>query len=403
MDNPAIRAPNESRRFGSWTERLSFAYHTRRVMRNSWVEVNTAVLSANIEALRSAINPSTEIIFVVKSDAYGHGLVPTAREAAKAGVRWFGVAHLFEALAVREALPDVDILVMGVVDPSEAQVIAENRLTPMVVGAEHALALAESARTASVTVRAHLKIDTGMGRLGALWTEAVDAFRTVRGVAGVELVGVCSHFAAVEPSAPDRAGQQVERFLAVSRELEVLHGGPLFKHISSSRAILFHPEWDLDAIRPGICLYGYGTADPNMRFHTRPFLHWKCRVMQVKKVPAGFPIGYYGTHVTDAPTRIAILSAGYADGYHRVLSNRGHVLIHGRRCPVLGRVSMNWITVDVGIDGAARQGDEAVLIGEQEGVAVWAGELAKLCRTIPYEILVGIDHLADRRYVPRPV
>ena len=368
-------------------------------MKSSWVEIDASVLDKNIAALRQAVATSTELIFVVKADAYGHGLVPMARQATHAGVRWFGVAHMHEALALRRVLPDCDILVMGVVAPDDAPVLSVERITPIVVDAEHGRQLAGVARSANATVRAHLKVDTGMGRLGVAWDQALDTFRVLRGEPGLQITGVCSHFAAVEPNQPLRAGRQAERFTAVFREMEALNGGPLFKHLSSSRAALYHPEWDFDAIRPGICLYGYGAARPDMRFHTRPFLQWKCTVMQVKDIPAGYPVGYYGTHVTSTPTRMAILSAGYADGYNRALSNRGHVLIRGRRCRVIGRVSMNWITVDIGPEGQAQPGDEAILIGQQGGASIWAGELAKLCRTIPYEILVGIDHAAERRYI----
>lgn len=368
-------------------------------MKNSWVEIDPSVLSANIKALRPLVRPSTEIMFVVKANAYGHGLVPMARAAVRAGVRWLAVAHFHEALKVRRALPDPDILVMGVVEPDDVPQLVSERITPMVVGAEHGRALAASARAAGATLNAHFKVDTGMGRLGAPWQEAPEIFRVLREESGLRVTGLCSHFALVEPQKPQRAEVQATRFMELAHDIEAWNGAPLFKHISSSRAILYHPEWDLDGIRPGICLYGYGTNDPQMRFATRPFLQWKASVMQVKSVPAGYSVGYYGTYETKAPTRMGVLSVGYADGYHRALSNRGHVLIRGRRCPVIGRVSMNWVTVDLGAASEAQAGDEAVLIGEQGNASIWAGELAKTCRTIPYEILVGIDHAAERRYL----
>lgn len=371
-------------------------YHT-------WVEIDVAVLAANIRALRSALSRETQVIFVVKSNAYGHALQATAREATAAGIRWFGVAHLHEALAIRSAVPHVDLLVMGAVDPHQAPLLARERITPMIMDAAHGEAIAAVARQAGVCVEGHLKVDTGMGRLGVLWQDSVAAYRFLSQQEGLLLSGVCSHFAAVEPRQPERAETQVARFVEAAHAMESLHGGPLCKHISSSRAISYHKEWDFDAVRPGICLYGYGASDPAMRFQTRPVLQWKCRVMQVKAVPAGFPVGYYGTHTTESPTRIAILSAGYADGYPRALSNRGHVLIRGHRRRVIGRVSMNWITVDVGREGEVVPGDEAVLIGQQGGESVWAGELARMCRTIPYEILVGIHSQAPRSLHAREV
>jgi alanine racemase len=173
----------------------------------------------------------------------------------------------------------------------------------------------------------------------------------------------------------------------------------VFKHLSSSRAALYFPEWDFGGIRHGIDLYGYGASDPKGRFQMEPILQWKARVAQVKAVPAGFSVGYYGTHTTEYPTQIATVAVGYADGYNRALSNRGDVLIGGRRCAVVGRVSMNWITVDIGPDANVCAGDEVVLIGEQGDDAIWADELSKICRTIPYEILTSISALLERRYM----
>jgi alanine racemase len=152
-------------------------------------------------------------------------------------------------------------------------------------------------------------------------------------------------------------------------------------------------------VRLGIVIYGYGALQADMRIRTSPILQWKCRVMQVKSVPTGTPVGYYGTHETRGATRIAVLAAGYADGYLRRLSNRAYVLIRGRRCPVIGRVSMNWITVDVGADSDVQAGDEAVLIGRQGNEELWANDLAKFCQTIPYEILTSIKPGLERRYL----
>jgi alanine racemase len=365
-------------------------------MQSSWVEIDLDGLRANIDALRAVISPATDIIFVVKADAYGHGLPVVVSAAASCGIRWFGVAHLHEARAVRAATPVGNILLMGVADPSDAPELAALGITPMIVSAEHGQALAAEAVRAGVSLTAHLKVDTGMGRLGVYWPEAVETFGALQGRSGLKVTGVCSHFAAVEPKQPQSSEEQAERFFKVASAMEELNGAPLCKHISSSRAILYRPEWDLDAIRPGICLYGYGAGERDMRFHTRPVLQWKTTLMQVRSVPAGFPVGYYGLHVTETATRLGVLPVGYADGYHRALSNRGHVLVGGRRCPVVGRVSMNWITIDLGADSTERAGDEVVMIGEQGTESIWAGELARICRTIPYEILVGIDQRTTR-------
>ncbi len=361
-------------------------------MNKSWVEVNLGQLKSNVRSLREAI--PAQMIFVIKADAYGHGMVPIARAATEEGVNWFAVAYLEEALQLREALPDVNILVLGYVFPESVDILIKKQITPIITDLEHGLSLAAAARAVDKTLSAHLKVDTGMGRFGVQWDEVDETVRAFDAAGGLELTGVCSHFAKVEPEKPDDALLQAKKF---NEALKNLPSG-IFKHLSSSRAALYFPEWDFDAIRQGIVLYGYGAQDSEGRFQTQPILQWKARVAQVKAVPAGFSVGYYGTHVTEAPTQIATLAVGYADGYNRALSNRGDVLIGGKRCAVVGRVSMNWITVDVGPDADVKVGDEAVLIGEQGDEVIWANELSAICRTIPYEILTSIHASLERKY-----
>jgi len=362
-------------------------------MHPSWIEINLAHLKENVRSLCGSIPP--QVIFVVKADAYGHGLVPIARAAAEEGVNWFAVAYLKEALELREALPGINILVLGYVSPESADVLIEKRILPIVTDLEHGLALAAAARALGKTLPVHLKVDTGMGRFGVQWDAVEEAVKAFDAVGGLELAGVCSHFAKVEPKDPDCACLQAGKF---HKALEALPSG-IFTHLSSSRAALYFPEWHFDAVRQGIVLYGYGAQDPAGRFQTKPILQWKARVAQVKSVPAGFSVGYYGTHTTECPTQLATLAVGYADGYNRALSNRGDVLIGGRRCAIVGRVSMNWITVDIGPDADVKVGDEAVLIGEQGDEAIWANELSTLCRTIPYEIITSIHAALERKYV----
>jgi alanine racemase len=362
---------------------------------HSWVEVDLNRLKENIRALRSSVPAETAVLFVVKADAYGHGLVPVAQAAAEEGLSWFAVAFLDEALKIRAVLPDVHILVLGLVLPEHVGELLEKRIIPVVTCLEHGLALAEAARAQGRTLPVHLKVDTGMGRLGVQWDDAGGMIHALNAAGGLELAGVCSHFARVDPDLPDHASAQAEKFSDVLKHLPAT----VFKHLSSSRAALYFPGWDLDGIRQGIVLYGYGANDPKGRFQTRPVLQWKARVVQVKSVPADFAVGYYGTYRTEYPTQIATVAVGYADGYNRALSNRGDILIGGRRCAVVGRVSMNWITADIGPDSLVKVGDEAVLIGEQGEEAVWADELAKICRTIPYEILTSIHASLERKYI----
>ncbi|MCC7299591.1 MAG: alanine racemase [Verrucomicrobia bacterium] len=358
------------------------------------MEINLERLKQNIRTLKASVSPETAVMFVVKADAYGHGLVPVAEAAAQEGINWFAVAFLDEALKIRAALPEVNILVLGLVLPEHVGELLEKRIFPVVTSLEHGLVLAEAAREKGRVLPVHFKVDTGMGRLGVQWNEVAEVVKVLDKAGGLELVGVCSHFARVDPDQPDHASTQAEKFYEALKYLPAT----VFKHLSSSRAALYFPSWDLNGIRQGIVLYGYGANDSKGRFQTKPILQWKARVAQVKKVPADFAVGYYGTYRTEYPTQIATLAVGYADGYNRALSNKGDVLIGGRRCAVVGRVSMNWITVDVGPNSLIKVGDEAILIGEQGEEAIWADELSKICRTIPYEILTSINASLERRY-----
>jgi alanine racemase len=359
------------------------------------VEIDLNRLRQNVRALRTAIPEKTAVMLVVKADAYGHGLIPIAKAASAEGINWFAVAFLDEALKIREALPDVNILVLGLVLPEHVNLLLEKRIFPVVTCLEHGLSMGAAAQALGKKLPVHLKVDTGMGRLGVQWNEVSETVKKLDEAGGLEWAGVCSHFARVEPDAPDHASVQAVRFQAAQNALP----SHVFRHISSSRAALYYPEWDFSGVRQGIVLYGYGATDPKGRFQTSPILQWKTRVVQVKKVPADYAVGYYGTYRTEYPTQIATLAVGYADGYNRALSNRGDVLIGGRRCAVVGRVSMNWIAADAGPDSGVKVGDEAVLIGKQGEEAIWADELSKICRTIPYEILTSIHAALERRYI----
>ncbi len=367
-------------------------------MKRSWVDIDLGRFAANLEAIRVALHPSTERVLVVKADAYGHGLEAVTRRAIASGVRWFAVAYVDEALAVRALAPEAEVVILGAAAPEDVGVLAEQRLLPVIVSEEHGRALAGAAQQAGVSLRAHLKIDTGMGRFGVAWAEAEPVYYRLAALPHLALTGLCTHLASYEPRKPSAGPEQVERFAALGERLSRAEGRPLFRHVSSSRALLYRSDWDLEGVRPGIAAYGYGARERGMRLHTEPVLQWRTTVLQVKSVPAGFPVGYYGAYVTPEPTVLATIACGYADGYSRQLSNRGFALVGGRRCAVAGRVSMNWIALDCGSGSEVCVGDEVVLVGAQGGESIWADELARLARTIPYEIVTCIHPSCERRY-----
>lgn len=373
---------------------------------NTWVELDTGRLAANIHALSREIRPDAEIVFVVKANAYGHGMADVGRTAWSNGIRWFAVAHIGEALSLREVLPEAEILVVGAVDPAAARALAANRLIPVIVSRDHAFALDAALRegaASSPPLRCHAKVDTGMGRFGIHWEDAVGTLSHLKDHTSLRIDGICTHLAAAAKLECRSAHTQVDRFQQV---LDACRKAGLtfrLRHIANTGGVLRNPEWDFDAVRVGLLLYGYGpkslcgpAAGDVRRVDARPCLQWKTRIRQVKTVPEGFAVSYEGTYRCERPTQIATAEVGYSDGYSRRLSNRGEVLVGGCRCPVAGRVTMNFITIDIGAEADVSPGDEVVLIGRQGGESIWADELAERCDTICYEVLTSIRS-ADRR------
>lgn len=340
--------------------------------------------------MKAVLEPSSEIILVVKANAYGHGLGPVSVKAYDCGVRWFLVARMDEAVTLRAALPEANILLLGAVWTQDIPVILSHKITPVLFCEDQARELAAYAREAGVTLPCHVKIDTGMGRFGFPWQEAPAMLAALQREGGCDIQGISMHFSSAGRAGDTFALTQADRFQGVVDGCRDLGLNPLFKHVANSAAFAVHPEWDMDGVRVGILAYGYGGRRSDSRVHTQPFLQWKTRVLQVKEVPAGFRVGYLSTYVTPEPTRLATIDVGYSDGLSRLMSNKGHVLIGGRRAKVVGRVTMNFTTVDVGPMGAVKVGDEVVLIGTQGDEALWADELARWCQTIPYEILTNI-------------
>lgn len=368
-------------------------------MHHPWLDLDTDILADNIHHIRRGLRPETEMICVVKSDAYGHGAKDVVRRAVAEGVNWFSVAYVFEALEIREVAPDADILILGVVDPRDTETLVEQNLTPVVVSPEHAAALGAEARALGKTLKGHVKVDTGMGRLGIppeMWEAELEKMFVVD---GLQITGICSHLATIDLKRPWLQKKQHHLFVQACDQAQSYVAHKLMRHLCSSRGAQYYPDWDFEAIRPGILLYGYGCTDPRMRFHTRPFLTWNAVLMQVKSVPEGYPVGYYSSYRTTRDTQIGVVCAGYADGYLRSMSNRGEVLIRGSRFPVVGRISMNWVTVDLGPDSGCVAGDEVVLFGRQGGQSLWADVLAKRAGTIAYEILTAIDPRIPRRVI----
>ncbi len=351
----------------------------------SWVEVDLAAIRRNTAVLASIVGPQVGIMAVVKANAYGHGAAAVA--GALAGhVAMFGVANLAEAEEILPHVRGTPIALLGGTLPSEHAAVVKRGFIPAVSSFEEAAQYASHATGGSVKI--HLAIDTGMGRLGVWEDDAVELARRMIDLPGIEIAGVCSHLpVADEDSIFTR--EQLDRFQRLADKLGGIGIRAAVVHAENSAAALAFPGLAGSLVRPGLALYGESPL-PEFQPKLDHALAWKTRVLLVRDFGKGRGVSYGRTFITPGPMRVATLAVGYADGYPRQLSGKGAaVLIGGKRCAVLGRVTMDQTMVDVTGAGAS-PGDEAVLLGEQDGEAVRVQELASLAGTIPWDIFTGI-------------
>ncbi len=334
------------------------------------------------------------ILAVVKANAYGHGAVPVSQALLSAGAHQLGVATVEEGLELRNAGITAPILVMGGV--YDIPTIQRSNLTPVLPSRDAVEAAARLADPRTVPLHVHLKVDTGMSRLGVTPEEALALLRS-GWPPNLHLEGVMSHLASADEPDGGPTEQQLARFRAFLDAIQSAGLKVPTAHIANSAAILRFPSSRFDLVRPGLMLYGYSSG-PTPSVDLRPALTWKTRVIQVKRVDKGQPVSYGGTFVAPRPSTLAVLPVGYADGYNRALSNKAHVLLGGHPSPVVGRVCMDLTMVDVTDYPSVRPGDEAVLLGRQGSSAITADDLAAWRNTISYEILCQIGPRVTRVY-----
>lgn len=362
--------------------------------------VSLDAIARNLGRVQNRVAGDTEILAVVKADAYGHGALAVARTVVEAGAGWLGVALAEEGIELRRGGLEVPILVMGSTPPHLGRVLIEHRLDQVISHPLYARALAERVSGSAARVRVHLKIDTGMGRLGVPPPEAAAAARAIVDLPGIKLVGVMTHFAAAD--APDKGHTlgQLRCFLEAVREIEGAGISIPLRHAANSAALLDLPETHLDMVRPGIALYGYPPSISGSQDSLwEPALAFGTTIAQVKKVPKGGTVSYGCTYEAPEDILVATLPVGYADGYNRLLSNRGNVLVRGQRVPVIGQVCMDMIMVDVTGVAGVQEGDEVVLLGRQGDETVFADEWAARLGTITYEVLCNISKRVPRSYL----
>lgn len=381
-------------------------------MRPTWAEVSLTALRHNFRTVQQYVSPSATVCAVVKADAYGHGAVECARALEQEGAVWFGVTSVDEGLRLRQGGITSRILIMTGFVRGEQEAVVKHDLTPTVWDWNHIELLEDMAEKFRLgpkdAIPVHLKVDTGMSRLGVPVADLPAMAEVLREARHVVLEGLFTHLASADViDAPDTNAQIVRFEDAIAA---VVESGlsPVYYHMANSAALATRPETWKNMVRPGLSLYGYylpfasvvsGTPDVSYELPVKPVLTWKTRILQVREVGANQPLGYHGGYVTQAPARIAVIPVGYADGLSRHLSNRGRVIVRQDYASIVGYVAMDLTLIDItGIPGVD-VGDEVILLGSSGHHAISAWDLASLAGTIPYEVLCGISDRVPRKYV----
>lgn len=368
------------------------------VVRPTFVEVDLDRLKENLKAIRRHVGHS-KVMAILKANAYGHGLVEVARHLTREGIDYLGVAFLEEGILLRERGIDAPILVLGGIMGNQVPLFLDYDLALTASSVEKLSQIEREARRRGVTARVHLKIDTGMERIGVHYYSAGELLDAAMRCEHCVVEGIYSHFANSDDADLAFARLQLARFQAVLDECTARGLKPALRHIANSGAILQMPESYLDMVRAGILLYGvYPSQETPRTVPVRPALSWKSHVVYFKVVQPGHAVSYGGTWQSDHMVRVVTIPVGYGDGYFRSLSNRSQVIIRGKRYPVVGRVCMDQLMVNIEWE-TAYNGDEVILLGESGDSTISAEELATWAGTIPYEILTNINTRVPRLYV----
>ncbi len=371
----------------------------------AWAEISLDALSRNVQSIRQVLVGSTDFCAVVKADAYGHGEEFICRKLYDIDVRFFAVSSFEEAVRVRKWCPDAEILILGYTSPECAPMLAEQNILQAVVSGEYARMLSDFASPGR-PVRCHVKLDTGMGRIGvpAQDTQACLAeMETILGRAGLQVEGIFTHFAAADEEDADNTAYtdaQERALFAVDAALRQRGIALPHVHCMNSAAICYRSQPKSTLARAGIIMYG---LRPNAALHMplalQPVLSLRSRISHIKTVGAGTCISYGRTYIADKPQKIATVTIGYADGYSRLLSGKGEVLVCGVRCPIVGRICMDQMMIDIGNVPEVQVGTMVTLIGRDGNDCITADDVAGVYRTIGYEVVCGISKRVPRIFM----
>lgn len=362
--------------------------------------IDLGAIEHNYFKIREKVPLDTRMLAVVKADAYGHGAVEVSRTLEALGCDMLGVALCEEGIELRNAGICLPVIVLSGVYKGQWKEIIEHNLTPVLFDIDLAHDLNDLSLRFNKKVKIHVKIDTGMGRLGLLPYEIAAFFKELNTLRGIELEGVLSHFAEADEEDKEFSKEQIKRFEEAIRLIESSGINIPMKHIANSAGIVSLPSSGFNLVRPGIMLYGsYPAEDFKSRIDLSPAMKLLTRIEHLKSVPKGFPVSYGRTFVTDRKSLIATIPIGYGDGYLRSFSGKADVLVKGKRAPVIGRVCMDLTMVDVTDIPDVKMGDDVVLMGKDGNEEITAEELANYAGTIPYEIYCSFNQRVPREYV----
>lgn len=369
-----------------------------------WAEVDLKAIAHNIRELRRITNPKARFMAIVKANAYGHGMIEVARQSLENGAEALGVGNIEEGIQLRKASIDAPVLIFGYTSPVHVKKLIELDLTQTVYSYETSRALSEAVAAYGKKIKVHIKVDTGMGRLGLLRGIKDNSLSEVESISRLpmlELEGIYTHFATADKSDRSYAGKQFEIFMDFLNQLRIAGLEIPVTHAANSAAIINMPETHLDMVRAGISIYGLYTSKEVDRsiIKLKPAMELKTKIIHLKKVPAGFKVSYGTTYETEKPTTIATVSIGYADGLSRLLSSKGRMLVCGQSAPIVGRVCMDMTMLDVGKIPEIAIGDEVLVFGKQGNASISVDEIASTINTINYEVVSTIMERVPRIYL----
>jgi alanine racemase len=374
-------------------------------------EINLSNLRHNVQALRSLLKPDVQLMAVVKADAYGHGALPCTQAVLDAGADTLGVGIVSEGIELREQGIQAPIQVLVGIFPDEVDDLIQHNLTTTLYSRSLAETLAQRASLLGKEVGVHIKVDTGMGRLGIAPEQLPALVEFINGLKNIRIESIFTHFSSADNADPGFTQNQIKSFQSSLNLLKKAKLNVPLAHCANSAALLQFPESQYDLVRPGIALYGASPAPglatvinslttKNKKFSLRPVMQWKTRILSINSLPPGSSVSYGKKFVTQRDSRIATLPVGYADGLERLLTNRMQVLVRGHKTPQVGTICMDMAMIDVTDISGVQEGDEVVLFGQQGKESITADEMAEQAGTLSYEILCGVGKRVPRIYLP---